>query len=160
MPMTSPPPPVRRRADARWVLPPPPDPGEVAALAAALTLPEPICRLLIARGYRDPERAKRFLWPRLDQMHDPMLLFGMGKAVERLVKAIRAKERIMIHGDYDVDGISSVSLLLRAIKYFGGDAVPFIPRRLQDGYDLGPAGVQAAIDAGAKVLVTCDCGTS
>ena len=156
--MTSPP--VKGRADARWVFPPPPDPGEVAALAAALTLPEPICRLLIARGYRDPERAKTFLRPRLDQMHDPLLLRGMDQAVDRLVRAIRAKERIMIHGDYDVDGISSVSLLLRAIEYFGGDAVPFIPRRLEDGYDLGMAGVRAAVDAGAKVLVTCDCGTS
>lgn len=66
----------------------------------------------------------------------------------------------MVHGDYDVDGMCSTTLLLRAIRQFGGRAVPFIPRRIEDGYDLSMAGVNAAIDAGAKVLITCDCGTN
>jgi single-stranded-DNA-specific exonuclease len=132
----------------------------VATLAAELRLPIPICRLLCQRGYADVEPAKRYLRPRLDQLHDPSLLLDLDKAVERLVRAIRSHELIMVHGDYDVDGMCSTTLLLRAITGFGGRAVPFIPRRLEDGYDLSMAGVNAAMAAGAKVLVTCDCGTS
>jgi single-stranded-DNA-specific exonuclease len=132
----------------------------VATLAAELRLPIPICRLLCQRGYADVEPAKRYLRPRLDQLHDPSLLLDLDKAVERLVRAIRTQEQIMVHGDYDVDGMCSTTLLLRAITGFGGRAVPFIPRRLEDGYDLSMAGVNAAMAAGAKVLVTCDCGTS
>lgn len=132
----------------------------MATLAAELRLPIPICRLLCQRGYADVEPAKRYLRPRLDQLHDPSLLLDLDKAIERLVRAIRSRELIMVHGDYDVDGMCSTALLLRAITRFGGRAVPFIPRRLEDGYDLSMAGVNAAISAGAKVLVTCDCGTN
>jgi single-stranded-DNA-specific exonuclease len=132
----------------------------VATLAAELRLPTPICRLLCQRGYADVEPAKRYLRPRLDQLHDPSLLLDLDRAVERLVRAIRAHELIMVHGDYDVDGMCSTTLLLRAITGFGGRAIPFIPRRLEDGYDLSMAGVNAAIAAGAAVLVTCDCGTN
>jgi single-stranded-DNA-specific exonuclease len=106
------------------------------------------------------EPAKRYLRPRLDQLHDPTLLLDLDKAVERLARAVRAGELIMVHGDYDVDGICSTTLLVRAIRGFGGRVQPFIPRRLKDGYDLTMAGVNAAIAAGTKVLVTCDCGTN
>jgi single-stranded-DNA-specific exonuclease len=87
-------------------------------------------------------------------------MLGMDVAVERIVRAIRAGERIVIHGDYDVDGMCSTAVLLRTIRRLSGDAIPFIPRRIEDGYDLTMAGVNAAISAGAKVLVTCDCGTN
>ena len=132
----------------------------MTTLAAELRLPLAVCRLLCQRGYADVEPAKRYLRPRLEQLHDPALLLDMDRAVERLVRAIRGHELIMVHGDYDVDGMCSTTLLLRAIRRFGGRAVPFIPRRVEDGYDLGMAGVNAAIAAGARVLVTCDCGTS
>jgi single-stranded-DNA-specific exonuclease len=150
----------RVRPSARWVRPQLPDELAVATLAAELRLPVPICRLLCQRGYDEVEPAKRYLRPRLDQLHDPSLLLDLDKAVERLVRAIRSRELIMVHGDYDVDGMCSTTLLLRAITRFGGRAVPFIPRRLEDGYDLSMAGVNAAIGAGARVLVTCDCGTN
>ena len=104
--------------------------------------------------------AKRYLRPRLDQLHPPALLMDLDRAVERLVRAVRDGETILVHGDYDVDGICSTTLLTRALGAVGGRAVPFIPRRLEDGYDLGAAGVRAARDAGATVVVTCDCGTS
>jgi single-stranded-DNA-specific exonuclease len=133
---------------------------DAAALAAALNLPPIVGRLLAARGHGTPDAAKRFLRPRLDQLHDPSALAGLDRAVDRLARAVRARETILVHGDYDVDGMASTSLLLRAIRAFGGVAVPFIPRRLTDGYDLTAAGVQAAIAARAAVVVTCDCGTT
>jgi single-stranded-DNA-specific exonuclease len=142
------------------MLPDAPSPAAVSALVAELRLPEPICRLLCQRGYGDVEPAKRYLRPRLEQLHDPTLLLDMDRATERLARAIRDGELIMIHGDYDVDGICSTTLLVRAIRAFGGRAIPFIPRRIEDGYDLSMAGVNAAVAAGARVLVTCDCGTN
>jgi single-stranded-DNA-specific exonuclease len=123
-------------------------------------LPEPICRLLAARGHMPAERAKRYLRPRLDQLLPPEQLLDLGRAVERLVRAIRDAETILVHGDYDVDGISSTTLLTRAFRALGASVTPFIPRRLADGYDLSDAGVRAAREAGATVVVTCDCGTS
>jgi single-stranded-DNA-specific exonuclease len=151
---------VRLRKPSRWVLPSALDETVVSALASELHLPPVICELLIRRGYDTPERAKRYLRPRLEQLHDPALMLGMADAVERLVRAIREREPVVIHGDYDVDGMCSTTVLLRTIRTLGGDAVPFIPRRIEDGYDLSLAGVNAAIAAHAKVLVTCDCGTN
>jgi single-stranded-DNA-specific exonuclease len=147
-------------AAARWILPKPPDEEAVRDLAAALSLPEIVARLLLIRGHVTAEDAKLFLRPRLDRLHDPFEFLSMDKAVERLGRAVREQELVFIHGDYDVDGISSTTLLTRAIRGFGGKAMPFIPRRIEDGYDLSDAGVDAAMAAGAKVVVTCDCGTS
>lgn len=151
---------ARIRPPSRWVLPEALNAEAVSALANELHLPPIVCELLLRRGYDTVEAAKRYLRPRLDQLHDPALMLGMSVAVERLVRAIRGSERIMVHGDYDVDGMSSTAVLLRTIRALGGDAVPFIPRRIEDGYDLTMAGVNAAIAASAKVMVTCDCGTN
>ncbi len=142
------------------MLPSAPDAVAVAALANELHLPSVICELLLRRGFSTVESAKRYLRPRLEQLHDPALMLGMDVAVERLVRAIRGGERIVVHGDYDVDGMASTTVLLRTIASLGGNAIPFIPRRIEDGYDLTMAGINAAIAADAKVLVTCDCGTN
>ena len=142
------------------MLPPAPDPALVTVLTEALHLPPNICRLLVARGHSAAEAAKRFLRPRLEHLHAPGAMLDLDRAVDRLVRAIRDRETILIHGDYDVDGMCSTTLMTRAIRGFGGVAVPFIPRRLEDGYDLTDAGVRAAREAGARVVVTCDCGTS
>ena len=150
----------RYRGATRWILPRRPDPEAVAALGANLNLPEPVARLLHMRGYGDHEAAKKFLRPRLDQLHDALLLKGAEKAVERLARACEAGETVLIHGDYDVDGICSTTIMAKVLGQFGAKAVPFIPRRIEDGYDLSAAGVQAAIDASAHVVLTCDCGTS
>ena len=151
---------ARSRPRPRWVAAPAPDAAAVAALAAELRLPPAVCGLLVARGHAVPDGAKRFLRPRLEQLHAPSLLGGLDVAVDRLARAIRGGETILVHGDYDVDGICSTTLLTRAIRQLGGTVVPFIPRRLEDGYDLTMAGVEAARAAGASVVVTCDCGTS
>jgi single-stranded-DNA-specific exonuclease len=148
------------RPRARWILPEPPDPVAVRSLCDELLLPEPICRLLAARGHLPAESAKRYLRPRLDQLLPPEQLLDLGRAVERLVRAIKGGETILVHGDYDVDGISSTTLLTKAFGALGAKVVPFIPRRITDGYDLTEAGVRAAREAGATVVVTCDCGTS
>lgn len=150
----------RLRERSRWILPPEPEPGAVAALAEALRLPETVCRLVAARGYTDPDDAKRFLRPRLEQLHAPSTLMDLDRAVERLAHAIRHDEPILVHGDYDVDGMCSTTIMLRTLRSLGARAEAFIPQRLRDGYDLTDAGVRAAIDAGARVVVTCDCGTS
>ncbi|HEX2601696.1 MAG TPA: single-stranded-DNA-specific exonuclease RecJ [Gemmatimonadaceae bacterium] len=144
---------------AHWILPTPPDEEAVRALAEALSLPEIVCRLLLIRGYVSAEDAKLFLRPRLDRLHDPLSFLTMDKAVERLARAVKNQELVFVHGDYDVDGICSTTILVRTIRQLGGKATPFIPRRIEDGYDLSDAGVDAAIEAGAKVVVTCDCGT-
>src|SRR3954469_11780030 len=148
------------RPRARCILPDAPDPDVVRALCDELLLPEPICRLLVARGHAPAEEAKRYLRPRLEQLLPPEQLLDLDRAVERLVRAVRDRETILVHGDYDVDGMSSTALLTRAFRALGAKVVPFIPRRLADGYDLTEAGVRAAQEAGATVVVTCDCGTS
>jgi len=151
--------PAAPAAPPRWIIPKPPDEDAVRALAQALSLPDIVCRLLLIRGYVSAEEAKLFLRPKLDRLHDPLEFLSMDKAVERLARAVRDKELVFIHGDYDVDGICSTTILTRVIRWLGGKATPFIPRRIEDGYDLSNAGVDAALAAGAKVLVTCDCGT-
>jgi single-stranded-DNA-specific exonuclease len=152
--------PPRPRAPRRWILPAAPDDAAVAALADTLHLPVAVCRLLHARGYTEPAAAIRFLRPRFNQLHDPGLMRGLGAAAARIVQAIERGEVIFVHGDYDVDGMTSTALLTRAFRALGGRVVPFVPRRLEDGYDLSDAGVRAAIAAGAGVVVTADCGTT
>src|SRR5947207_834406 len=146
-------------APPRWIIPKAPDDTAVRDLAEALSLPEIVCRLLLIRGYVTAEEAKLFLRPKLDRLHDPLTFLSMDKAVERLARAVREQELVFIHGDYDVDGICSTTILTRVVRALGGKATPFIPRRIEDGYDLSDAGVDAALAAGAKVVVTCDCGT-
>lgn len=147
------------RPHSRWILPQAPDSGAIEALCGALNLPPLLCRLLVSRGHKDPENAKRYLRPRLEHLHDPATLGDMDRSVERIVRAIRGRETILIHGDYDVDGICSTTILTRTFRWLGGTATPFIPHR-SDGYDLTAAGVAAARAAGASLVVTCDCGTS
>jgi len=151
---------VYTRPKARWLLPETPDPAIVEQLRQTLHLPLPLCRLLATRGFVLPDDAKSYLRPRLDHLHEPDCLADLDRAVERLVRALRDQETILVHGDYDVDGICSTTLMVRALRLLGGIVVPFIPRRLTDGYDLTEAGVRAARDAGATLVVTCDCGTS
>lgn len=151
---------VRVRPRARWLLPTEPDPALVERLQEELHLPRAICRLLALRGYSAPDDAKTYLRPRLDQLHEPNCLTDLDRAVERITRALRESETILVHGDYDVDGMCSTTLMVKAIQALGGNVIPFIPRRLEDGYDLTDAGVRAAREARAKLVITCDCGTS
>jgi single-stranded-DNA-specific exonuclease len=134
------------------------DDGQTAVLADALKLHPIVARLLCQRGLGDPETAARFLDPSLDHLHDPFLLADLAKAVKRLERAIAQKERIAIHGDYDVDGITSTVILRRALEMLGGDVVHFIPERLRDGYGLQPAAIERLHAEGIRLIASVDCG--
>ena len=133
--------------------------ASVATLESALQLPAPLCRLLVLRGMTGQETARAFLKPRLDRLHDARRLAGLDDAVARIATAIRQKQIILVHGDYDVDGICGAVLLTRTLRALGAQVEPFVPHRMSDGYDLGAAGVRAAADARARLILTVDCGT-
>ena len=129
-----------------------------ASLAAALQLDPAISRLLCQRGFDDPEQASRFLNPSLEHLHDPMGLTGMRTAVDRLFSAIAARETIAVHGDYDVDGITSTVILRRALELLGAQVVHFIPDRMKDGYGLQPVAIERLHAQGVSLIVSVDCG--
>ena len=142
----------------RWVMVPPPDPVAVDRLARTLGLPPALAALLVQRGQGDEAEARNFLRPAVTDLSDPGALAGMAEAVEAIAATIRAGGTILVHGDYDVDGQCATALLTRALREAGADVVGFVPHRLRDGYDFGPAGLAAAQRVGASLVVTCDCG--
>ena len=142
----------------RWVFPAAPDEARVSRIARELRLPAPLCRLLVQRGFGEPESVRDFLRPHAGHIHPAGTLAGIGDAVERIVRAIHAREVILVHGDYDVDGICATALFVRALRMMGARAEPFVPHRLQDGYDLSDAGIAAARRIGATLILTGDCG--
>ena len=134
------------------------DAATVATLQRALQVEPIVARLLALRGITGPEDAARFLAPSLDHLHDPFRLADMRVAVERLEAAVARGERVAIHGDYDVDGISSTVILRRCLEMLGGQAVHFIPDRLKDGYGLLPTTIERLHGEGVHVVVSVDCG--
>lgn len=142
----------------RWVVAPRPDQAAVEALSERLHLPGALAALLVQRGQGNADVARKYLRPALDDLSDPMALAGMAEAVDAIASVVRAGGTIMVHGDYDVDGQCATAVLTRALRAAGADVVPFVPHRLRDGYDFGPAGLAAARAAGASLVVTCDCG--
>jgi single-stranded-DNA-specific exonuclease len=145
------------KADKIWE-PLPCDEGGVARLAADLKVSPTTARLLSIRGLGDVDRARRFLSPSLDDLHDPFALAGMAAAVDRVLGAIERKERIAIHGDYDVDGVTSTVILRRALELLGADVTHFLPERLRDGYGLQPASIDRLHADGVKLVISVDCG--
>ena len=127
-------------------------------LAEALLIPKPLCGLLVQRGVTEVEDAKRFLRPLLADLHPAALLSDSRKAIGRILRGIDDTETIFVHGDYDVDGVCGVALLTRWIRRLGGNAVPFVPHRVRDGYDLTIAGLEAARAADAALIITVDSG--
>jgi single-stranded-DNA-specific exonuclease len=132
--------------------------AQASALAAALDLHPTVARLLCLRGLDSPELADRFLNPSLDHLHDPFRLADMDRAVARIEQALGHGERIAIHGDYDVDGITSTVILRRALELLGGSVVHFIPERIRDGYGLQPAAIDRLHADGVRLIVSVDCG--
>src|SRR4051794_2028115 len=128
------------------------------AIVDALKVHPTVARLLCMRGLGDPDVAARFLSPTLDHLHDPFRLADMQKAVERIERALAGKERIAVHGDYDVDGITSTVILRRALEMLGGEVIHFIPERLRDGYGLQPAAIERLHAEGVHLVISVDCG--
>ncbi len=134
------------------------DERRAGELAAALDLDPVVARLLVLRGIDTADEAGRFLHPSIDHLHDPFRLADLPLAVDRLQRAIEKRERIAIHGDYDVDGVTSTVILRRVLELLGADVVHFIPERLKDGYGLEPAAVERLAARGVEVMVSADCG--
>ena len=133
-------------------------PADIAHLSQALGVSPVTARLLAIRGLTDPADAHRFLNPALDQFHDPFALTDMDRAVARIEGAMARRERIAIHGDYDVDGITSTVILRRTLELLGADVVHFVPERLRDGYGLQPATFDRLKADGVQLVVSVDCG--
>jgi single-stranded-DNA-specific exonuclease len=134
------------------------DAAQAEALERELGLAPVTARLLAIRGLGDLDVAKRFLSPSLDALHDPFRLAGMAEAVDRILGAVARRERIAVHGDYDVDGVTSTVILRRALELAGADVVHFIPERMRDGYGLQPASIERLHADGARLVISVDCG--
>lgn len=134
------------------------DSAVLQTLAEGGEIPTLVAKLLCVRGIASREEMKKFLSPSLADLSDPFLLKGMDRAVDRLALARQRGETVCIHGDYDVDGVTSVALLLAFLKAVGFQAVYVIPLRLEEGYGLSTEGVDEAARRGATVLITVDCG--
>lgn len=141
-----------------WVISPPWNARQ--CLAAALKVSPIVAQVLYNRGIGEIEPARRFLEPRMSDIEPPEALPATGPAAERIVAAIRAGERIVLFGDYDVDGITGVSILWHCLKLAGADVAFSIPRRLEEGYGIGADAVEALADDGAQLIVTIDCGVT
>ncbi|MDX1622402.1 MAG: single-stranded-DNA-specific exonuclease RecJ [Gemmatimonadota bacterium] len=143
-----------------WSWPDPVDERVARTLAGALRVPVPIAELLVRRGLDDVEKARGFFEPSLDRLHDPFLMRDMEAVVPRIERAIAGGETIVVHGDYDVDGITATALLVRYLRWRGAEALYHIPHRIEDGYGLSMAGVEAIRRRGAGLVITCDCGVT
>lgn len=118
-------------------------------------------RLLVNRGLTDPEEAKAFLTPDLARLHDPFQFRDMKRAVERIARAIQNQEQILVYGDYDVDGITSISVIIRVLgKLLPGKLLYYIPKRLEEGYGLHLTSLEKALAKGVRLIITVDCGIS
>ncbi len=131
---------------------------QAAEIAAALKLTLPTAQLLINRGYLTANDAENFLAKKTEMLHDPFLLCGMDKAVERIISAIQNHEKITIYGDYDVDGVTSVSILYLYLEKCGADIEYYIPCRSGEGYGMSELAVRRLSERGVKLIVTVDTG--
>ncbi len=134
------------------------DDTAVEQLSRELRVSPITARLLCIRGLDDPLSARRFLSPSLDDLLDPNRLTDLPLAVDRILAAIANKERIAIHGDYDVDGVTSTVILRRALELLGADVTHFLPERLRDGYGLQPASIDRLHALGVGLVISVDCG--
>lgn len=148
----------KRDMEKLWNLKKQGDQNEVKHLSAALNVNMVIARLLVQRGIKTFNDAKTFFRPRLSDLHDPFLMKDMDKAVERLELAIVNKEKVIIYGDYDVDGTTSVALMYSFLKPRIEEIEYYIPDRYSEGYGISPQSIDYAVDNGFTLIVALDCG--
>ncbi len=124
------------------------------------SVPRVVVQILQNRGYRTPQAIEKFFAPSLSDLHDPFLLQDMDKAVARINRAIDHKEKVLIYGDYDTDGITGTALMSRNLAKYGLSVEHYIPHRLEEGYGLSSSGVNRAIEEKCTLIITVDCGSS
>ena len=145
--------------EKRWVVKPQGNPEAVAAMAAATGISPVLANLLVQRGIDTLEKAKKFINPLLSDQHDPFLMKDMYKAVERVERAVRNREKIMVYGDYDVDGTTAVALVYKFLRQIGHkDLLFYIPDRYTEGYGISTKGIDHAARKGATLIIALDCG--
>ena len=145
--------------EKRWVVKPQGNPKAVAAMAAATGISPVLANLLVQRGIDTLEKAKKFFNPQLSDLHDPFLMKDMDKAVERVERAVRNREKIMVYGDYDVDGTTAVALVYKFLRQIGHkDLLFYIPDRYTEGYGISTKGIDHAARKGATLIIALDCG--
>ncbi len=142
----------------QWVLPPEIKAEQIAPITKQFNLPPIIAKILYQRKIDTPQKVKRFFDLDLSNLHDPFLMNDMDVAVERIIRALREGENILIYGDYDVDGVTSVSILYDGLFYLGGKVSFFIPSRFREGYGVSVEGIKIAKEKGASLIITVDCG--
>jgi single-stranded-DNA-specific exonuclease len=142
----------------RWNLKPEVDKNTVSHLQKVLGVDEVIARLLVQRGITTYEEAKQFFRPALSDLHDPYLMKDMDKAVIRLDKAFKRNEKILVFGDYDVDGTTAVALMSSYIQRFYSAVDTYIPDRYGEGYGISYQGIDYASDNGISLIIALDCG--
>ena len=144
--------------ECKWILKEPADPAKVERLSAEVGIDRVLSELLVKRGVETFEQARAFFRPSLDALHDPFLMKDMDKAVERLHRAITSREKILVYGDYDVDGTTAVALVYSFISRFTDQVDFYIPDRYDEGYGVSYKGIDWAADGGFGLIITLDCG--
>lgn len=142
----------------RWTITSPADPSVVARLTAEMNVPDTITRILVNRGIDSYDRAREFFKPGIGDLHDPFLMDGMEKAVMRILERLGSHEKILVFGDYDVDGTNSAAMMVLFLREVGADAIFHIPDRVKEGYGLSQFGIDRGADYGATLLISIDCG--
>lgn len=142
----------------KWVIQDDLDKDVIESFSKLLKVPKIISQILLNRGIDTFEKAKLFFRGKLEDLYDPFLLPDMGKAVDRIIKAINGKEKILIYGDYDVDGITAVSMLFLLLQQLGADVIFYIPNRIKEGYGITILGIDEAFKKQIRLIISVDCG--
>jgi len=145
--------------DSCWCYNETPSDKEVEELSRLINVPKSIARILITRGIKSFDEARKFFKPDISDLYDPFILKGLELAADRIIEAIEKHEKILIYGDYDVDGITAISIMYLFLKNLNADVIYYIPERLKEGYGFSFSSVEdMVIDEKVKVIVTVDCG--
>ena len=144
--------------ECKWIVKEQADSAKVDKLSAEVGIDRVLADLLVKRGVETFEQARSFFRPSLDDLHDPFLMKDMDEAVERLHQAVSSGEKILVYGDYDVDGTTAVALVYSFIRRFTPDVDFYIPDRYDEGYGVSYKGIDWAIEGGFKLIITLDCG--
>ncbi|RKX18323.1 MAG: single-stranded-DNA-specific exonuclease RecJ, partial [Candidatus Zixiibacteriota bacterium] len=149
-----------RSIPPKWVVAPDPDPEQIQSISDSLGLDKIIVKILFNRQINTPDAIKQFLEPKLEDLGDPFSLKSMDEAIDRILTALRENEKIMVYGDYDVDGITATSLLYLVLNKLGAQVAYYLPNRLVEGYGLSPLGIDEAERQGVTLIVSVDTGVT